>query len=78
MANEPMTLRKLCAMLEPEFLDVPLYISVRDGHKNQVSCDAPKSLWEMPRNFPRPATNETGHLSLAVFLSGARLVKDRK
>jgi hypothetical protein len=73
-----MTLRELCEMLEPEFLDAELTFSVRDGHLNTSHATGPKSLWDMPRQQAYPGTGEPARLTIAVNLDGYRLVADRK
>ena len=75
MSSEPMTLRKLVDMLGPEYLDAPLSIIVRDGHRNTAVGKVPTSLWELPRTPANVATGEPARLALDVRLVGARIVK---
>lgn len=76
--KEPMTLRKLCEMLEPEYLDAELMIRVYDGHRNAEHCTPPRDLWGLPRSPAVASTGEPARLAINVSLDGYRLVKERK
>lgn len=77
-ADGPMTLRKLLAMLEPEYLDAPLTIRVMDAHNNVACCRAPRDLWDCPRRPGYASTGEPPALALSTHLSGYRLVREKQ
>lgn len=67
----PVTLRKLCAALGEEFMDVPIEIRVSDG-TNVEYIPAPVSLSNYPRDTNMPI------LRIDARLRGTRLVRRAK
>lgn len=77
--REPMTIRKLFELFQndPQFLDAPLMISVRDGNQNGELVAAPADLWGMPRAAAIESTGEPARIYLQVLLERKRLVNRR-